>query len=363
MLLANTKNLKLVDADQVSKTSTQEYFCPGCKAPVFLKRGLKNIAHFCHYRNSDCQAFSEGESQVHLAGKRFLYDFIKNSGFEVSIETYLPNLKQRPDLLIKTETEKIAVEFQCSLISVEKICQRTQGYMSAGYRVIWILGPTLHLNNKLLQMHLSMLNDFVITSPNLLSLDIEKQRLLIHYHFQRKGCQSEMVWQTGKLKALAFDQQPPRLKLIETQMGLKDINTQIRRLRRLHYHRAKGARNFFKALYENRDNIYHLPKEIFISCPYDWVIQTPSYQWKYYLLIWIEQMHGANGLAEINDWMMNEVSKGRIKLAHTPGVNRALHRIACKEFLKVLQNNGVISFIDQNKFKLLEKSTRYDLTL
>lgn len=363
MLLAHTKNLTLIDAEQVTQDSTQDYFCPSCKEPVFLKRGLKNVAHFCHYKHSECQAFSEGESKVHLAGKRFLYDFIKEAGYKVSLETYLPKLKQRPDLLIETKTEEIAVEFQCSPISVEKISQRTQGYLSAGYQVIWILGPTLHLKNNLLQLHIAMLNNFVITSPNILSLDIEKQRLLIHYHFQRIGHQSQLTWQTGRLKTLAFQQKPPKVKLIKRSVTLKDFNFYIRHLRRLHYHRAKGARNFFKALYENRDNIYHLPKEIFFHCQYDWAIQTPAYQWKYYLLVWIEQTHGPINTTDIGLWHKLEVAKGRIKHAYTPGINLNLTTLAYLDFINVLKDHGIIYFVDQTNFILLNKATRYDLTL
>src|SRR5699024_3163532 len=76
------------------------YSCPGCKAPVFLKKGKIKQAHFSHYAQSNCQMFSEGETEEHVLGKQLLFNWLIQQGYPCQLEAYLPELKQRPDLLI-----------------------------------------------------------------------------------------------------------------------------------------------------------------------------------------------------------------------------------------------------------------------
>lgn len=102
-----------------------------------LKVGQVVIPHFAHHSASSCtEAFSEGESPDHLAGKQQLYEFFHAAHFKVQMEAVLSSIAQRPDLFVN---DRFAIEFQCSPISKELFDSRNSGYHKAGITPIWIL--------------------------------------------------------------------------------------------------------------------------------------------------------------------------------------------------------------------------------
>ncbi|SDM46005.1 competence protein CoiA [Psychrobacillus sp. OK028] len=146
ILTAVTANGELIIAAQHPRTyldkmkSTHIFSCIQCNEQVILKNGMIKTPHFAHTRNASCtQAFSEGESEDHLNGKLHLFELLQKHDRSVQLEAYLPSLLQRPDLYIQSEPYPIAIEFQCSQISVTAIQQRTAGYISKNINPIWIL--------------------------------------------------------------------------------------------------------------------------------------------------------------------------------------------------------------------------------
>ena len=98
------------------------------------------IPHFAHLKDSSCLSlFSEGESHSHLHGKQQLYAFFQKHTELVELEPFLKMVSQRPDILVTTQSESIAIEFQCSTIPVTDIESRTAGYRSIEMKPIWIL--------------------------------------------------------------------------------------------------------------------------------------------------------------------------------------------------------------------------------
>ncbi|WP_424572116.1 competence protein CoiA family protein [Weissella confusa] len=63
-------------------------------------------------------------------------------GGAVELEVGLPEIKQRPDLVVAFDNVKIAVEFQCAPITAQRVSERTCGFESLGMDVVWVLGPT-----------------------------------------------------------------------------------------------------------------------------------------------------------------------------------------------------------------------------
>ena len=120
-----------------------DWYCPGCKGRVQLKKGKLIAAHFAHVALEDCQSFSEGETTEHLSGKLLLHQWAPNS----ELEAYLPELKQRPDVL----WGNIAFEFQCSSLSFERFLERTEIYVSHRYYPWWLLGQQFHPKKRLSQ--------------------------------------------------------------------------------------------------------------------------------------------------------------------------------------------------------------------
>jgi competence protein CoiA len=98
------------------------------------------IAHFAHRESCACQALAEGESEEHLLGKVQLTTFFKKLGYQVALEVWLPEIQQRPDLLLTRGEERLVIEYQCSSISLGRVAERTAGYRRLGLRVVWVLG-------------------------------------------------------------------------------------------------------------------------------------------------------------------------------------------------------------------------------
>lgn len=149
-----------VDKKMYEKLKKQKWFCPACKEKVILKNGQIKQAHFAHQSLNHCDCFSESESEEHLAGKLLLAQWCERYQLPYEIEAYLPQLNQRPDLLIDGH---YAIEFQCSPLSIKRFCERTQTYRKYGYQVVWIVGEKFHLKTSStiseLQRHFFMLDE------------------------------------------------------------------------------------------------------------------------------------------------------------------------------------------------------------
>jgi competence protein CoiA len=133
MLIAQTKQgTDILAADAVK---TEKYHCSGCGQSVILKKGPQKEAHFAHKKAEDCQIFSENETAEHLALKKKFKEWL---GDAAVLEAYLPDLKQRPDIL--QNKQKLAVEIQCSVLKIERLIQRTQAYRAHHYDCWWVMG-------------------------------------------------------------------------------------------------------------------------------------------------------------------------------------------------------------------------------
>jgi competence CoiA-like predicted nuclease len=150
MLQAKLKNGKRVTPASLPQKELQklkkehpQFYCPVCGEQVILRAGEKVIAHFAHRQNADCITIGGGEGAYHEQGKLALYQWLTAQGLEAELEVYLPEINQRPDLLLQVKKRRIAIEYQCSRISPEEITERTDGYRQAGIHVIWILGERL----------------------------------------------------------------------------------------------------------------------------------------------------------------------------------------------------------------------------
>ncbi|KKE80382.1 hypothetical protein DTX80_17295 [Bacilli bacterium] len=150
MLQAKLKNGKMVTLMNLTRKEIErlkqkevKFYCPACQEAVLIKAGKKMIPHFAHYATSQCSAGDRGEGIYHEQGKFLLYQWLKKQGLEVTLEKYIPEIRQRPDILLKINKKQIAVEYQCARIPVEEVNRRNRGYQSIGITPIWILGANL----------------------------------------------------------------------------------------------------------------------------------------------------------------------------------------------------------------------------
>lgn len=214
MLIAMDAQHQLVNAATADRQS--DYHCPGCVQPVRLKRGAVVVPHFAHVHATDCDAFSEGESTEHLCGKQQLATWFATSGYTVRLEAGLPDLHQRPDILVQRGTgQPLALEFQCSPLSVARLAARTQGYRQHGYQVLWLLGRPyqrqLHLNSKALKF----LQYQQRWGTFLLFLDVQSASVRLLHHILTLDAEP-LTYQTSRLdtrsqSVLSLQQLTPKM--------------------------------------------------------------------------------------------------------------------------------------------------------
>ncbi|AYG00760.1 competence protein CoiA [Lactococcus allomyrinae] len=181
MLTAIDEKNKLVNLLESSPEElTGQYFCPACKTEVVLKNGNIKITHFAHKTLQNCESWTENESVQHLTLKKILYRWFKKSE-KVEVEKYLPELKQTPDLLVN---DKIAIEVQCSSLSLKRLKERTENYQTHGYSVIWLMGKKLWLSHQLTELQKNLMYFSENRGFYFWELDLERKKLrlksLIH---------------------------------------------------------------------------------------------------------------------------------------------------------------------------------------
>ncbi|WP_446855279.1 competence protein CoiA [Halobacillus faecis] len=133
------------------------YFCPACHEMLSVRSGTRTVPHFSHLPKSNCTEIKGGETVEHERGKWRLFTWLKNQGYDVHLEKYLPEIRQRPDLYLLVNGKKIAIEYQCASVSKREINKRTLSYRHAGIFPLWILGAKhLHSSNS----HHYSLSDF-----------------------------------------------------------------------------------------------------------------------------------------------------------------------------------------------------------
>src|SRR5690625_5140041 len=149
MLQAQSNKGKLVTLAQLIKEEIEfhrketQFFCPICHHPVMIKSGSRVIPHFAHYSQTNCQSKSGGEGPYHEKGKTILYQWLKKEHIHVTLEKYIKDIQQQPDLFVRINDKKIAIEFQCSRTSIQEIQSRNNRYTSADIVPVWILGANL----------------------------------------------------------------------------------------------------------------------------------------------------------------------------------------------------------------------------
>ncbi|WP_339228778.1 competence protein CoiA family protein [Oceanobacillus sp. FSL K6-2867] len=150
MLQAKTKDGRTITLATMNhesiiklKATGTLYYCPVCGKQVIMKVGIKTIPHFAHKSTADCPSYKGGEGVYHEQGKLMLYQWLMRHNMKVELEVFLPEIQQRPDILVTWNNRRIAIEYQCARVPDKIIKLRNEGYQSVGIIPIWIAGATL----------------------------------------------------------------------------------------------------------------------------------------------------------------------------------------------------------------------------
>lgn len=118
----------LVNGSKQRATKGAKGICPICDELLIPKCGNYRIHHWSHKNGTDCDSWSEGETEWHLAWK----DHFEAENQEVVVTDERTGEKHRAD--IKTDNNMV-IELQHSPISDSEISLRTTFYK----KMIWII--------------------------------------------------------------------------------------------------------------------------------------------------------------------------------------------------------------------------------
>ena len=192
MFIAMDNNQKRWNCmEEIPAVTEGPFYCLACHSPVRLKNGSVLRAHFAHIELQHCPYHHEAESFEHLELKASLYDWAsKESNTEV--ESYLADFQQIADLLVVDKN--LALEVQCSSLSLERLKERSDDYRSHGYQVYWLLGKKLWLKKRLTKLQAG----FLYFSQNI-------QQQLFYRHPKWLKLQEELYLQGHHLMELGLD--------------------------------------------------------------------------------------------------------------------------------------------------------------
>ena len=369
MLVAVNAHNQHVYALDEQKNTHQKFYCPQCNEPVFLKKGLIKQAHFTHFKNSNCAIFSEGETEEHVLGKSLLYQWFTQQDIPCQLEAYLPNLKQRPDLLIwLDEQTPIAIEFQCSALSAQRMIERTSGYNENGYKVYWILGHNYHLKDKITKFQRLFVNEHKALGCYFLELHVNLKKLTIHYQICEDGHSSRIACHYYQFK---LTKKETNMKKIIQQLDFPSLNYIVEPKKRLvqeHCFLNKGRNyqvpeivSFQKHIYKCGDSLISLPLEVYLPVRGQLVIKSLPYFWKYIFLEWI--MNKSIGDVITKKDFMNKVKcmiKNEEVVFHLMPLISNKYKIKCLEnYMALLNERGILVMVSNSEWIVQRKPTRF----
>lgn len=137
--------------EQLKKWASKKILiCPICEKPYEYCHGEVNTPYFRHVEKDKCAIkYTESETDEHLTGKRDLFEWIKvqDGVSNAVLEGWIPETKQRPDILFEYNGRKYVIEYQCSPIASEYY-DRHDLYRAAGINDIWICGTEKYLGKN-----------------------------------------------------------------------------------------------------------------------------------------------------------------------------------------------------------------------
>ncbi|WP_226576970.1 competence protein CoiA [Halobacillus litoralis] len=296
MLYAINAKKKLQSLYQMSKSELElakqtPFWCPVCEETVSVRIGSKVIPHFAHRPDSTCASNKGSESMEHEKGKWTLYHWLRNQGYHAQLEHYIKSLKQKPDLWVKTSSKRIAIEYQCSTITVKEVQRRTAKYLSTGIFPFWLLGNKHFQKQGFQQLNLNaFVRTFLYHWPH------GYQLFFFDSNQNRVNRASHIKW-TGPRQALASIQSYPLKEISFPQLFSPDDSFIPHHLyqhlkkswhdNRTHYRKQVGSaeRNYRQYLYLRGYHFSMIPSLCYLPVDGQVQMDIPPYIWQTRLMI------------------------------------------------------------------------------
>lgn len=265
----------------------ERFFCVACGKEVQMKLGKQKSWHFAHKKVDSCLAFYEAESKYHMHGKELLYRWFKRQNFQVDIEYYLPEIKQRPDVFVERAGRKIAIEYQCANLAIEQLYKRTYSYWQAGIQVIWIVGGNQLKKQSAYWMKFSSLMAF--------SLQSYPQPLLIFFCPKQKSfmkCAFVTPFSTNVFSShtiyLPTDATTFEMLFSPVPFGKERLGEEWKKRKKNFRQNALPIWNYnykslLRLLYQFKCTPASFPSEIGVPLPSAFAFQTNPFIWQAFL--------------------------------------------------------------------------------
>lgn len=370
MLTATTKKGKSITLALMSKQAIiqlrqrESFVCPACKSEVIIKAGNVITPHFAHVAEVQCPEREGGEGEYHYQGKLLLYEWFKRQQINVLLEHYLPDIQQRPDLLIEVRDRQIAIEFQCAKVDPQTIYQRNIGYRRANIIPIWILGANLFKRKSTHHIQLnrfltSFIHQFSATHPTTLFFFCPQK--------QQFSFVQDIIFTTNH-KALAKQTFTPIhdinfyhlfiKKTFSKQELLTLWNKELTSFRlgkRPNFGQERAWRNW---LYEKGLHIDYLPTYIYLPIRSQYKMKVPLWIWQSRFLLEFLSLNSQNKIFHLNEverflqrFIKKKLDGQLIRRPHNP-IQEYLILLCEFGLLKQLDD---VTFVQQQPLKLYKQ--------
>ncbi|WP_160118422.1 competence protein CoiA [Bacillus sp. V59.32b] len=337
------------------------FYCPCCEHEVIIKSGKIKIPHFAHIRNNSCHASSEPESDYHLLGKTKLYLWLKSKKYHAFLEAYIPEIRQRADILVIINSQKYAIEFQCSAIPEEDFISRTNSYRAQGIIPIWILADRNIKKIKPNEFSLRNFDWFFLTggmdSPSIITYCPYKDQLTKLEKilpFSPRTVFANQCHETLSSASFpsffhASSRQLPYLR----QWREKRKSWSFQSVRT-----AKVTDPFFQFLYVNQISPATLPPEVGIPVAGIHLIHTAAVQWQAYVFIdmlFRKEAGQSLSMDECIRSFKNRIKSGDIRLRKLPLLDSKEYLQPLISYVSFFKKTGYIEEYKTGYFKVMKK--------
>ncbi|QOR67592.1 hypothetical protein IM538_05475 [Cytobacillus suaedae] len=348
--------------DLIQMRKEFSFFCSACQHPVQMKLGEKRLPHFAHLKDSKCITQTENETPYHLEGKKQLYSWLRDLSGELELEPFIPAIKQRPDLLIKVNNEKFAIEFQCSQLSYEHLRKRTKAYKSINIYPLWILGESWLKTDANPLFSLSPFQWLFATIPQSKNSNCFPSILYFNPMTKIVTKMANLIPFSPTQTFATIQKFTPNNSLIEVLTTSLPLNPQmvtlwLEKKKHWRYQFTMFPDNklnpIFLALYTARITRASVPAEAGLPFPTVYFIETSAVIWQLWILL--DSIIPVTLKAPISfdstyRLFNKRVDEGHIKIRRLPNIEGQHYSFAIMDYLQVLTKLGILKRINARNF-------------
>ncbi|MEH7223950.1 competence protein CoiA family protein [Bacillus sp. JJ1566] len=347
-------------SDLLKLRNHETFHCPACQSKVQLKAGMKKTHHFAHLKGAECKIKTEPESEYHLEGKRQLYHWFQAQGYDVSLEPFLSEITQRPDLLVTTANKRFAIEYQCSQIDYSLFKKRSDSYKDEGIVPIWILGAKWFNRTSTHSVRLSSFQWLFATSFNQ-----PTQPCILYYcpdtstFVKLSNLQPFTTSETfcsiqfQKEHVMTFTR---LLDPTNPTLTLHHLWNRKKQKWRASYsiYSSNHLATFLTTLYQNRIPPSHLPAEAGLPVPSGYWFHTSPMIWQMWVLLdLLLQLRSGETFffSKVMEVISRRITTKDIVIRQLPLVFHTQYSLAIEEYLQILVTKNKLKKITKTKYE------------